>query len=78
MSSPEYVTDDGFIRREGDLVYDYYGMEPIIIGAPEGSAGWFMSMSAEDPTKRSKSGMLNGSRICTLATAQDRNFPRCR
>jgi hypothetical protein len=80
---PRYVTEDGQIVHEGDLVYDYYGMEPVIIGKPSGSQGddpWFDVIKPGSVTEdrphgvRGSSGMLNGARICTIAYAKRRGF----
>lgn len=76
-----YETEDGVTVRTGDLVYDYYSMEPVIIGEPAGSDGWFDTVrpgSVDDSHPRgvrSRSGMLNGARICTMAFAKRRGFP---
>jgi hypothetical protein len=72
---PAYVTEDHVTVHEGDTVYDYYGMEVVIIGKPSGSDGWFDTQSVRDPSKRSSSGMLNGARICTMQYARRRGFP---
>ena len=77
---PMYRTEDGVTVREGDLVYDYYGMEPVIIGESCGSDGWFDTLRPGSVDEshprgvRSTSGMLNGARICTLAYAKRRGF----
>ena len=72
---PAYVTEDHVTVHQGDLVYDYYGMEPVIIGEPSGSDGWFDTLAADGSGKRSRSGMLNGARICTMQYAARRGFP---
>lgn len=69
-----YRTEDGVPVQQGDLVYDYYTMEPVVIGSDCGD-GWFNTMRPGDPTKFSKAKMLNGSRICTLGYAKRRGFP---
>jgi hypothetical protein len=78
-SKPRYTTDDGVTVYEGEAVYDYYGMEPVIIGTPCGTGnfdGWFHTQSFDNPTVRSRSGMLNGARICTMEyAATKRGFP---
>jgi hypothetical protein len=73
--APAYVTEDHVTVHEGDTVYDYYGMEVVIIGKPSGSDGWFDTLAADGSGHRSKSGMLNGSRICTMRYAARRGFP---
>ena len=79
-SRPAYVTEDGATVHEGDLVYDYYSMEPVIIGEPSGSEGWFDTLrpgsvdGAHPRGVRSTAGMLNGARICTMAFAKRRGF----
>jgi hypothetical protein len=70
-----YVTEDGVKVAEGDLVYDYYSMEQVIIGEVASSDGWFTTLRADGSGIRSQSGMLNGSRICTLSTAKLYNYP---
>lgn len=70
-----YTTADGAKVKEGDLVYDYYSMEPIIIGGPNGSTGWFDTLRADGSGVRSSAGMLDGSRICTLSNARRQGFP---
>lgn len=76
MSDRErYTTEDNVTVYEGDLVYDYYGMEPVYIGRTCDD-GWFHTESFDDRTKRSKSGMLNGQRICTVEFAAGQDFPR--
>jgi hypothetical protein len=70
----QYVTEDKITVYEGDMVYDYYGMVPVIIGLACG-AGWFNTESVEKPGFRSKSGMLNGARICSIEFAAKRDFP---
>lgn len=78
----EYLTADGYTVRTGDAVFDYYGMEPIVIGRDCGGTGanqgWFNTLVAGtevDPTNppygpRSTSGMLNGDRVCSFAHAK--------
>ena len=70
----EYVTADGYVRKQGDEVFDYYSFERVIIGEPAGSPGWFNTMSVEDPTVFSRAKMLNGDRICTLDNARRRGW----
>ena len=74
INKPRYVTDNKIDVYEGDMVYDYYGMEPVIIGLPCGD-GWFTTRSVDNPNVRSKSGMLNGARICTIEFAAKCDFP---
>ena len=81
MNEVTYRTEDRVTVREGDEVYDYYSMEPVIIGEPTGSPGWFNvlrpgSVTPETPRGvRASAGMLDGSRICTLGYARRRGFP---
>lgn len=75
-----YTTEDGVALSEGDPAYDYYTMEPIIIGAPCGTgdssfAEWFYTQSFWKPAVRSRATMLNGARICTMEYAAGRDFP---
>lgn len=76
-----FTTEDGVTVKQGDLVYDYYGMEPVVIGEPHGTSGWFDvlrpgSVTVDRPRGvRSRSGMLNGARICTVEFAKRRGFP---
>lgn len=80
MSVPTYVTEDGVTVREGDLVYDYYSMERVVIGEASGSDGWFATLRPGSVTEerprgvRGTANQLNGQRICTLAFAQRRGF----
>jgi hypothetical protein len=69
-----YTTEDGVSVSKGDLVYDYYSMEPIIIGDDCGDNGWFTTLCADGSGVRSRAGMLDGSRICTIAFAKRRGF----
>jgi hypothetical protein len=78
-SRQRYTTEDGVTVYEGEAVYDYYGMEPVIIGESCGTGehfdGWFHAQLFNKPTMRSRSGMLNGARICTMEFAAKRDFP---
>lgn len=68
-----YRSEDGATVRQGDVVYDYYTMEPVEIGDDLGD-GWFETL--EPGTRvRSSAGMLSGTRICTIDTARRRGFP---
>jgi hypothetical protein len=69
----QYRTEDGVTVCEGDLVYDYYSMEPIIIGESCGD-GWFTTLRTDGSRNRSRAGMLNGARICTIGYAKRRGF----
>jgi hypothetical protein len=70
-----YTTEDGVTVSEGDLVYDYYSMEPVIIGRScGGDHEWFNTLKADGSGYRSRAGMLNGARICTIAFAKRRGF----
>lgn len=82
----EYTTEDGGTVHTGDLVYDYYSMEPVIIGEDTGDGEWFDTLRPGSVDEshprgvRSTSGMLNGARICTLSFAVRRGFkdvPQC-
>jgi hypothetical protein len=73
MAKEHYVTEDRIMVYEGDLVYDYYSMEPVIIGRPCGG-GWFDTLSITDANKRSRAGMLNGQRICSIEYAALKDF----
>jgi hypothetical protein len=68
-----YRTEDRVTVREGDEVYDYYTMEPVIIGKACGD-GWFETLRTDGSGVRSQAGMLNGQRICTLGYARQRGF----
>lgn len=51
MSLPTYTTENGVTVTEGDTVYDYYSMEPVLIGEPCGadpSQGWFHTYRPQD------------------------------
>lgn len=64
---PTYTDDGGTVHTEGDLVYDYYSMEPVVIG-PACGDGWFNSLKPGNDSWTV--GMLNGQRICSLAHAR--------
>lgn len=68
-----YQTEDGKRVETGDLVYDYYSMEPVRIGA-DTRDGWF-EVHTPDGCSPGKSGILNGARICTMKYARTRGFP---
>jgi len=69
MEKVTYITEDGAEVSAGDRVYNYYDMQPGIIGRDHGS-GWF---DFQQDNGRIKS--LNGQRVCTLETARRRGFP---
>lgn len=75
MATNTYTTEDGATVAEGDLVYDYYSMEPVVIGEPAGFPGWFITYRPDSPMQvYSSAKMLDGSRICTLSFAKRRGF----
>jgi hypothetical protein len=73
---PQYVTEDKVIVYEGDLVYDYYTMEPVIIGQASPAGGeWFDVQVPGEERRRASAGILNGQRICSIEYAALRDFP---
>lgn len=68
----EYTTEDGRTVHTGQLVYDYYSMEPVVIGRDDAD-GWFEVQRPEGG--RATAGILNGQRICTIEYARRREFP---
>jgi hypothetical protein len=65
-----YTTEDGKQVMEGDLVYNYYDMQPGRIGEPDCFGnGWFFFHQANG-----KRTILNGSRICTMELAEARGW----
>lgn len=76
MALPTYKTamPERATVQEGDEVYDYYSMERVVIGEPDGCPGWFETYTP-GTTRRSNARSLNGERICTLAYAKGRGFP---
>jgi hypothetical protein len=67
----KYQTEDGVILSEGDRAYDYYSMEPGVIGKFAGNAPdpWFTFHH-----DNGKQLTLNGQRICTIEFARRRGF----
>jgi hypothetical protein len=69
-----YKTEDGATVNTGDKVYDYYSMEPVIIGE-DLKDGWFDALRADGSGRFASATMLNGQRICTMAFAKRHGFP---
>lgn len=64
-------TEDGATLYPGDRAYDYYSMEPGVIGKLEPlQNGWF-----DFHHDKGRRLLLNGQRICTLEYAKRRGFP---
>jgi hypothetical protein len=64
-----YVTECGATVAQGDRVYNYYSMEPGIIG--RSFDGTWFEFHGETSRKRTQ---LNGQRICTIEFAKRRGF----
>lgn len=72
---PEYRTEDGVAVKEGDRAYDYYSMQPGVVGKDAGGTGpnigWFDFYHDNGNVE-----LLNGQRICSMAYARKRGFPK--
>lgn len=64
-----YQTEDGVEVRAGDRAYNYYDMQPGVIGRDNGN-GWFDFQQDDGRIKT-----LNGERVCSLEYAKRRGFP---
>lgn len=78
MSRPTYTTEDGVLKREGEIVYNYYDMRPVLIGRANSQAGWFTAHCVGDTADTyGGSDLLNGARVCTIEFAERRGFQLC-